>query len=56
MEKIIYLVLMVYVLIHRKDDKMNYTGIRVITNDTITVGGYVGAITDSTVRLQANTE
>ena len=35
---------------------MEYTGIRVITRDTVTIGNIAGAITNETVRLQANTE
>lgn len=35
---------------------MNYTGIRVITGNTVNVGGYVGAITEESSTLRADTD
>lgn len=35
---------------------MNYTGIRVVSNENVNVGGIVGAITGETITLLANTE
>ena len=35
---------------------MNYTGVRVILNNNITVGDYIGAVTEESKDLEANTD